>query len=356
MLQLPRYSFSGSPADIGRQHGKMLKEAILAYTDQRMRAAKVYLHERGIRDVAAFVGLGRKCLAALKSWDIDGWSEHMATADAAGVDAGELYTAGNMTDIRDVLALRSSVDAEGCSALLLPPQQSANHEVMAAQTWDLNPGDLDFVVAIHRRPTGQPETWSITCTGCQSLIGMNEHGLSVGTTNIKTKDSRVGIPYLSILHRAIRCRTTHEAATVIIAAHRAAAHNYWLADRHGAIELECSAHRVAQRALHDVPIMHTNHCLDPGNQFIEGEAPSSSSMARLARLGTRVNNTPQTIDSIKRIFADRSDGVDSISRFPEDNQGTATNACIIAVPARRELWACRGPSDQGEWAQLEFNN
>jgi hypothetical protein len=51
---------------------------------------------------------------------------------------------------------------------------------------------------------------------------------------------------------------------------------------------------------------------------------------------------------------DRSDGVDSINRYTEDDQGTTTNACVIAVPARRELWACRGPADRGAWVQLAF--
>ena len=51
---------------------------------------------------------------------------------------------------------------------------------------------------------------------------------------------------------------------------------------------------------------------------------------------------------------DRSDGVDSINRFAEDEQGTTTNACVIAVPARRELWACRGSADRGEWVRLRF--
>jgi isopenicillin-N N-acyltransferase-like protein len=354
LLTLPQYSFTGSPAEIGRQHGQQMKEQIRAFLDQRMRAAKVYLHERGIRDQGAFLSIGRKCLGTLKLWDADGWTEHCATADAAGVDAAELYTAGNMTDIRDVMSLNSKADAEGCSALLVPAQQSANHELMAAQTWDLNPTDIDFVVAIHRKPAGSPETWSITCAGCQSLIGMNDHGMAVGTTNIKTKDARIGIPYLSLLHRAIRCSTVHEAATVIEHAHRAAAHNFWLADRHGALELECSAHRAVHRPLHDVPIVHTNHCLDSSNQFIEGEPPSASSLARFARVTKMLGNSAQTIDSIKAIFADRSDGVDSVNRYAEDNQGTSTNACVIAIPARRELWACRGSSNKGAWVQLGF--
>ena len=46
-------------------------------------------------------------------------------------------------------------------------------------------------------------------------MGINEHGLSVGTTNIKTDDSRIGVGYLSILHRAIRCHNLAEATSVV---------------------------------------------------------------------------------------------------------------------------------------------
>jgi hypothetical protein len=27
---------------------------------------------------------------------------------------------------------------------------------------------------------------------------------------------------------------------------------------------------------------------------------------------------------------------------------------VICVPETRELWACRGPADRGEWRQLSF--
>jgi isopenicillin-N N-acyltransferase-like protein len=245
-------------------------------------------------------------------------------------------------------------DAEGCTSILVPATHAAVRQVMAAQTWDLNPGDIDFVVAIQRKPANGPRTWSVTCAGCPSLIGMNEHGISVGTTNIKTRGSRVGIPYLSILHRAIRCGTLHEAGSVIEGARRAAAHTYWVADRERAVEWECTAESHHRREARDVPIVHTNHCLSSVHQRDEGEPASPSSLARLSRASSLIAGVRPHVDSLKKLFADRSDGVDSINRYPEDNQGTATDACIICLPAKRELWACRGPADRGEWVRLGF--
>jgi len=355
MLNLPQITISGTPAEMGRSYGEQLREPIRAFVAQRMDAARAYLKERGVADHDAFLALGRKCLAALKAWDVEGWAEHCATAEAAALDPVALYTAGNMTDVRDILLLPAPVaDSEGCSAVLLPPGATVSREIIAAQTWDLNPSDLDFVVAVHRRPAVGHKTWSVTCAGCPSLIGMNDAGVAVGTTNIKTHGSRVGIPYLSILHRAIRCATVQEATTVIEKTHRAAAHTYWVADRHHAAQWECTAHSAVRRDLHDVPIVQTNHCLVPAHQPLEGESASSSSRARLARLGSLVASGRQDVDSVRRAFADRADGVDSISRLAADAQGTSTNACLIAVPARRELHACRGAADQGAWVKLGF--
>jgi hypothetical protein len=189
LLTLTQIHACGTPAELGRAQGEQLKPLIGAFVAQRLRAAKVYLHERGIRDEQTFRDLGRRCLDALKSWDPDGWVEHMALAEAAGIDAVDLYTTGNMTDIRDILALPAVADAEGCTTALLPGSHTADGVVIAAQTWDLNPTDLEFVVAVHRQPSNGPETWSVTCAGCPTLVGMNAHGVAVGTTNIKTRAS-----------------------------------------------------------------------------------------------------------------------------------------------------------------------
>jgi isopenicillin-N N-acyltransferase-like protein len=353
LLTLPQIHARGTPAELGRAQGEQLKPLIGAFVAQRLRAAKVYLHERGIRDEQTFRDLGRRCLEALKSWDLDGWVEHMALAEAAGIDAVDLYTTGNMTDIRDILALPAVADAEGCTTALLPGSHTADGGVIAAQTWDLNPTDLDYVVAVHRQPSSGPETWSVTCAGCPSLVGMNAHGIAVGTTNIKTRGSRVGIPYLSLLHKAIRCGDRASALATIISAPRAAAHTYWAADAGGVDDVECTATSHVQRR-GDRPLTRTNHCQDAAHARIEGEAATASSKARLARVTGWLAGGGQTVTSLKRLFADRSDGVDSINRFAEDQQGTSTNACLVAVPARRELHACRGSSDRGEWVTLTF--
>lgn len=356
LLELRRIDCSGSPRELGRAHGEELREPIRAFSAQRVERLREYLAERGSDEVDRFFDVGQRCLEVYAGWDPPGYAEHCGIAEGAGMDVAELFSVANMTDVRDVVLLPAApADAEGCSALLVPAGRTDGGQLIAAQTWDLNPTDLDYVVAIHRRPDEGPETWSVTCVGCLSLIGMNSHGLSLGTTNIKTRRSRVGVGYLCIQHRAIRAATREEAKHVVESAPRAAAHTYWIADAGGAVECECSAEECIARTLDGEPLARTNHCLDERLVRLQGEQPNSSSFRRFARMQTLLQRGGQSVESIQALFSDRADGVDSICRYPEDEQGTATNACIVCVPGQRALWVCRGPADRGAWQRLEFD-
>jgi isopenicillin-N N-acyltransferase-like protein len=354
LLKLPIVECAGDARALGHGQGEALRERVQAFVQQRLDAFDAYSRERGGASVGQFLTAGAKCLRVYEGWDAEGAAENAAIAEAAGVSAEALYATTNMTDVRDVLLLPPSPSDEGCTSVLVPASGARGGQVIVGQTWDLNPTDLEFVVAVHRRPKIGPETWSVTVSGALSLTGMNARGVAVGTTNLKTRRSRVGVGYLSLLHRAIAAESAAEAEALVRTAPRAAAHTYWLADGAGAIELECDPDNVIERRAEQQALARTNHCLAQPMRAEEGEPPTVSSQKRLAKAEEMLRGAPQDVESLQQLMRDRSDGVDSINRYSEDEQGTTTNACLIAIPARRELWACRGPADRGEWVQLRF--
>jgi hypothetical protein len=297
------------------------------------------------------IAAGGACLEVLSEWDPDGHIEHVATAMAAGVDPPTLYAAANYSDMRDLVSMPPCGEGdEGCTSIAVPGSKAADGEITVGQTWDLHPLDVDSVVAVHRIPNNSPETWSVTVAGAPTLIGMNVHGIWTGTTNISVAETQIGVGYMSLLHRAIRCHDREEAASVIQHAPRAAAHTYLLADAGGAIELECTAHTTNRRDVSREPMVRTNHCIQP----IDAEPPSASSLRRLERATALVGEPRLSVESIRRLMQDREDGVDSICRYEQDGEPTATNACVIGQPASRRFEACRGPADRGQWIQLHF--
>lgn len=353
---------------MGQTHGAAFRTEITNFVRTRLRAARAYAWERGFRDDeqnTSFLRTAEQCLAVFAEWHPEGYAEHCGMAAGAEVSPIHLYAATNMTDLRDTWlyhdydlspTAEDDTDSEGCTTALLPRACTADNVCIGSQTWDLNPTDIDFVLGVHRLPNNGPETWSITLMGCLSLCGMNEHGIATGTNNIRTNDAQTGIGYMSLLHKTMTAQTRDEVYNMITNAPRSGAHNYWCVDADDGFQLECSAQQHREYLMGTDPLFHTNHCLDDYNCSIQTEVSAESTTLRLqcAQNAIHAHNqhTPQTL---VELFADRSDGVNSINRLPEDDQGTTTNSCIICIPERLEMHACRGPSDRGEWVQLPFD-
>lgn len=359
LLDLPQLTVRGTPHAIGRQYGQHFRSLIGAFVADRFAAVEAYLDERGHKGAGPLLAAGAACLAAARAFDPVGHAEHLGISEGAGIDPVLLFAAANMTDVRDVIILPGDplvVEDEGCTATLLPPAITATGTAMQGQTWDLNGPDVDYVIALHRLPDDGPETWTVTCAGCQTLMGMNAHGIAVGTTNLKTRGAQVGVPYLSVLHHALAQPTLTAASAVVEHAPVAGAHSYWIGDCHGAVEWERTPANAFLRSTANGPLARANHCLFAANIARETDL-SPSTHARMARAEALLAASGQhTVASLKALFADRGDGPLSISRFAEDQSGATTNAVVICNPADRELWACRGPSDRGVWVRLSFAN
>lgn len=354
MYELEQLTVEGDPKAMGLQQGEALRDRVQSLVAHRLDETTGYLAQRSSDRMHRLEEVGHRCLELLEGWDRPGWQEHMGVAEAAGVDPGRLLVILNMTDTRDLVCWSPEGDDEGCTAMSIPAERTEASTVIMAQSWDLNRGDIDHVVAVHRLPDDGPETWTVTVAGGPTLIGMNEHGLWVGTTNLKTGDVQLGIGYMNLLHRAIRERTHTAAAATIESATRIAAHTYWLGDEQGAVQLECSARDVVRRELGADPIVQTNHCLDAAHQQRQPEEPSPSSLHRFDRATAMLAEGAFDLDAVRVVLSDRSEGALSISRHPDDGEAATTNACAIGVPAQRVFEACRGPADLGRWVRLPF--
>ncbi|MEL6415683.1 MAG: C45 family peptidase [Pseudomonadota bacterium] len=356
-ISLPQFTVAGTADEMGRAYGKLCCDQIHLFVADRISAVEEYLSDAGHAGTERLFEAGAACLEAVRSFDPEGHAEHMALAAGAEIDAVRLFTTANMTDVRDIIVLPGDpaiLEDEGCTAALLPSNITKEGQSLQGQTWDLNGPDVKYVIALHRVPAEGPETWTVTCAGCQTLMGMNQHGVTVGTTNLKTKGARVGIPYLSVLHKALKQTSRDLASQVVERVPVAGSHTYWIGDRFGAVEWEKSPDAAFRRSTEEGPVARSNHCLFDPHVALEAEL-SESTHARKDRMQAILEGSKQhTVDSLIHAFADRTDGRLSISRFAEDNSGATTNAVVVCDPANLDFRACRGPADEGDWEKLEF--
>ncbi|HEU4430576.1 MAG TPA: C45 family peptidase [Myxococcota bacterium] len=353
-----RIELSGTHAAMGEAFGEAFRSEIAQLYALRLENALRQATQYGGRPTgeADLLRLARACLAASERFDPRGTAELRGVARGARLTPEQTLAMNGLTDLRDALAWgdRDALGATGCTALIAQRDTTRDGLPRLAQSWDLASDNAPFVVFVERRPSEGARTWSITTVGCQSLMSMNEHRLALGTTNLRTRDAGVGVPYLGLIHRALEERSAAQAARVIAAAPRAGAHSYLALDaRGGGFVVECTgklSHTfVVERGTH----VHTNHCQVPAHIALEADTPRRSSEARLARMRALLAAQSGQIDSafLRDCYADPAGGSLAICR--RDFDGISTNAASVMTPELGELWGCAGvPDSSDKWERL----
>jgi isopenicillin-N N-acyltransferase like protein len=353
-------TFSGPPTAIGEAFGEQCRVEIAELYAARLANAIGQAKQHGGRDVSeqAVLEVARACLAPTRDYDPDGFAELEGIARGAKLSLEQVLAMNGLTDLRDVLAWGGELEAlGGCSAFVVSGDFTKSGKLLCGQTWDLATDNMPYVIAVHRQPSEGPQTWCLTTVGCLSLIGLNEHGIACGTTNIRTTDARPGVTYLSLIHKALSSRTLEQASAAITDAPRAGAHFYYLADGGGqALAIECTPTRAERIEIEIGAYVHTNHCLIPEHQAIEGNTPSASSHARQDRLEQLIAEDcgDADLEAAKRWLSDRENGENAISRT--DYDGISSNGAVVMEPETGTILAGHGPPHATTWVDLRADH
>ena len=337
---------------MGEAFGESCREEVRELYTLRMKSA-IRFSEKNGRTVTEeqVLNIARECLKPTNAYDSIVYDEFVGIAHAAGISPEQCYALQGLTDLRDLLAFGPLPEGVGCSSFILGADHSATGRMLLGQNWDLQTDNIPYVRLVHRKPENDPETWSLTLTGCLTLIGINAEGIAVGNTNLQATDARVGVQYLTVLHRALRCRSLSEAVESICQAPRSGAHYYYAAGPDGvAVGLECSATRAVSFEIRSGFFVHCNHALTEEIAALQTEAPTPSTVHRQKRLSQLLESQERAIgiEDLKRFLSDHNGGEDRcICRH--DFEDISTNATVIMSPGTREIHACRSQPHMGRW-------
>lgn len=347
----------GTPRALGIGFGEHCREAISELYAIRMAnaIAQTKLYGRRTVSEADLLNLAEQCLEPVAEFHPAGLEELQGIAEGAQLDLAQIWAMNALTDLRDVAAFGPPPDGEGCSSIMVSPPASSTNEAYMAQTWDLGTDNMPYVRMVSRAPTDGPKTLCMTTVGCLSLIGLNEHGIAVGTTNLRTRDSRIGVGYLDVIHRALSMRTLEAAVKVVRTAPRAGAHYFSVVDGEGrAVGLECSATQVSEVPVAHGTYVHCNHGIEEAVMQREvPNTPMASSHYRQQRL-EHLAAEPSSLSpsDLKTFLADTEGGELAINR--KDFGNISTNGAVVVAPGQRRLWVIHGPADSGEWREYAF--
>ncbi|MBI3948580.1 MAG: hypothetical protein HY321_21890 [Armatimonadetes bacterium] len=348
-MDLRLVHISGEPYEMGRQHGRMLRDEVRALAEERVRLVLSRAASAGHeQDRARCLALAARYLPAYRAYSAAGYEEFRGIADGAGISQELLLISTGYTDYVDV-SDRGTFPEE-CTALWVRPE-AAGGRTLCGQTWDMHASVEPFAVLLHRKPNRGPATLSLTTAGCPSLFGINAAGIAVGTNNLKGPDARPGVVFTAMIHEALAADSFEAAVAALTDAPRASGHNYYVADADGRV---CDVETTAEHAVVLQPEGHTfahaNHYTAPGLASpVEALAASSSPVReRRMRALLAAGSPPYAPEDIHRFLSDHEGGARSICVHNTTPDGGKSCGMVLFCPQTREMWVrlgnpCEGP-------------
>ncbi|HEX4053521.1 MAG TPA: C45 family peptidase [Tepidisphaeraceae bacterium] len=247
-LSIPLGEFSGSPADMGRQHGTQFRQTIIDLDEnylfvQLQGSARVRARLAAVNFEALMLPEHR--------------AEVQALAQAVGINIYDAVLAQCFLDLTATM---------GCSTISLPPEASPDGVARFGRNLDFpSLGILDARSAFFiYHPAGRYSFAAIGWPGMIGVVsGMNEYGLSLACMEVpRSPRLPTAMPY-TLLYRTIleRCRTVDEAIDLLNRTPRQTANNLMLMDAAGnraVAEIRVDGVTVRRGRAH-AALISTNH-------------------------------------------------------------------------------------------------
>lgn len=348
---------AGSFYEMGLAHGKAFRDEIHLFTEDRIKlsGSDVWTGRKLGRE--AILELADACVAEHEAYSPELMDELRGISDATGLSLGELIINNGFTDFIDVVYAKGEEHApkepelhyDDCTAFLVSNDLTADGHSMYGQTWDMHATATPYVMLLHGKPDNAPKFLSFTITGCLGMIGMNEHGITVGINNISGGDGQIGVTWIFVVRKILMQDNIEDALQCILDAKLAGAHNYLLMDKHGkGYNIEAMSTRNHVTELNGNSLAHTNHCLVDYTRDVErdrAEASMASSKARLARAYELLKDKGVTPEKLMALTRDNQ----AICVRPTAPWYTESSGAAIMRPATGDFWACWGLPAENEY-------
>ena len=244
---IPSLELQGSNYEIGRQHGILLREAV--HDNWKFYREKIFtaVSEEQLKY------LSETFLEATRTQFPRYYEELSGIAEGSGLALWKIMALNSRTEIERTARPECTVFFDKQEALLF-------------QNWDWAEESRGLVAALRiHSPLGQSVTF--TEAGMLAKIGLNQHGLGVALSRLRS-DSAIGGPPCHILLRAcLDCHSITEAETLLFTSGCKTTNHVLIADQFGnyrSIEMAGEEIIALPAALVETAkghVVHTNHYL-----------------------------------------------------------------------------------------------
>src|SRR5690625_4620801 len=214
---------SGTPFEIGRQHGEQAKEEIHI----SLNSYEKLFYEWGKFAWKDAAEQAKQYIDYIDRVDETFLEEIDGIAKGAGVDFSDIL----ILNARSEIALTMPNTLGGCTSVAaLPPFAE---QTFLAQNWDWRSAQYDATVGMRIEQKGRPVIQMITEAGIIGKIGFNDAGLGVCLNAIRATLAKEYLPLHFGLRLVLNSENIDEAAELVAENKIASAANFLLAQDHG---------------------------------------------------------------------------------------------------------------------------
>ncbi len=227
---------AGSPRERGRQHGRAAAPWIRRYWAELVAEAIHAVHPLSAEELGQWL---RERAAPALALEPALTAELEGMAEGAGVPFEAVLGLNFYEEIADLIHARGRPPRPAgprCSAVILPPDRTAEGGMLLAQTWDGADWWGDpwlFVLEEEGRRMAY-----LADAGTLGGVGVNDAGLGSVHTGVTLRTHPPGLPYTFIARRILRSRTVEEALRAVTASPSTAGCHYIVSDGSRAVDIE----------------------------------------------------------------------------------------------------------------------
>ena len=328
--KFPVIDVTGSPEEIGTQHGKLLKNRINQTIEFYSDVTKKLDEEGRERNRKYILNSARNFKKIIHAYNSEYSVEIEAIAEAADVDPLWIYAINSRSEIMSNMENGTTE----CTALYFK-----NPRVLG-QNWDWAADfeELAFVMRL-TKPDGH-KIIQVTEPGMIGKIGFNNSGLGVCLNFLRIEEELDGLPIHIILRALLDSKSIEEAKDLAKNVGKGQSGNILMGDKNGKYQdIEFGGNEVYILDSENNHFIHTNHFLM--NEKLNSKPElllSSFNRYEIASILAKNHQTP-SLELMKSILLDNSDSELPICRkyIPGTRMEKVGTVCTILMDLNQEV-------------------
>jgi isopenicillin-N N-acyltransferase-like protein len=340
---LPVLTLSGTPYEIGCQHGSRCAEEIRTFLADRL--ARIDLLRGEPLDRSAALAAAGGHLKWIEAALPELAQEIQGLADGAGIS----YREAALLQVRRELILHPANPSQCCDCTSVGCFDASGRAVLA-QNIDLAGGmeELALILRVIPADPARPRLCMFTFKGLCGYLGVNSAGLAIGLNMVFSRGWRPGVPPYLLIRHLLGLRSLGEVVSELRRIRRASSRYLLASDGRAIVGIEMTVDD--ERLLTGPPLVHANHFVHP--DLLGAEALDPATLAASRRREETMRRRLAGGQSPAAILADHDGYPRSICAH---NLGTLTRTdtvgSVVLWPAAAELQALAGHPCEGTYVR-----